>query len=99
VPESINPAGLPDSLTGKVWPHGHVNPDDEPENEGEQVLEAEGGLAGVRPAKGAPLANRADAAYAELEALRAEADRLGIKRDPTASLADLRARVEAARER
>ncbi len=61
-------------------------------------LNVEGGLSGERPEHGTPLPNRADAAWAELEALRAEAERLGLedyRRDP---LATLRVRVERARK-
>jgi hypothetical protein len=57
---------------------------------------AEGGIGGERQL-GTPLPNEADAAFAELEALRAEAAELGLDdadRDP---LGVLRSRVEQAR--
>lgn len=42
--------------------------------------------------------NRADAAYDELTALREEAEGLGLDPDPKEPLAELRARVEKARQ-
>lgn len=60
-------------------------------------LDVEGAGQGHRPGHGKPLANAADASWAELEALRAEAKGLGLEgyeRDP---LVVLRDRVEQAR--
>lgn len=62
-----------------------------------RVLRTEDGLAGLRPDP-QPLPNRADAAYDELTALRREAAGLGIEVDPAEPLAELRARVERARQ-
>jgi hypothetical protein len=53
---------------------------------------------GERPEHGTPLPNRADAAFAELEALRAEAGRLGLEDYHADPLAVLRERVERAKE-
>lgn len=56
-----------------------------------------GGLSGERPDAGTPLRNAADDAWAELEALRAEATELGLENFDGDPLATLRARVEQAR--
>jgi hypothetical protein len=60
-------------------------------------LDVEGGLAGERPASGEPVPNRTDAAFAELEELRAEARSLGLEDFDCDPLAVLRSRVEQAR--
>lgn len=61
-------------------------------------LDIEGGLAGERPEHGAPVPNKTDAAWAELQALRAEAAELGLEDYENDPLAALRARVEHARQ-
>lgn len=65
-----------------------------------EVLHVEGGLAGERPAESAPLPNRTDAAFAELDALRTEATELGLTKVelmPLAVLRDLVAQAKAQR--
>jgi len=47
---------------------------------------------------GTPRPNRADAAWEELQALRAEAVRLGVEVDPSDPLVVMREKVEAARK-
>lgn len=66
----------------------------------DEVLRVEGGLAGERPAEAAPLPNRTDATFAELDALRAEAAELGLTKVdlmPLAVLRDLVAQAKAKR--
>jgi hypothetical protein len=60
-------------------------------------LDVEGGLAGLRPVERATLPNKADAAAAEAVALREEAAELGLSEYEGLPLAELRAKVAAAR--
>jgi hypothetical protein len=62
----------------------------------DRVVRTETGY-GVRDGDPQAVPNKADAAWAELEALRAEARALGLEVDDAEPLAALRARVEAAR--
>lgn len=60
-------------------------------------LDIEGDLVGERPDESTPVPNRADAAWAELQALRDEANTLGLEDYGAEPLAVLRSRVEQAR--
>jgi hypothetical protein len=55
------------------------------------------GRFGVTDGDPKPIPNKADAAFAELQTLRAEARKLGLEGADREPLATLRARVEAAR--
>jgi hypothetical protein len=62
-----------------------------------QEVVTDDGRFGVTDGDPKPIPNKADAAFAELQALRREARELGLEGADREPLATLRARVEAAR--
>jgi hypothetical protein len=63
----------------------------------QEVVDLDDGRFGVTDGNPQPLPNKADAAFAELQALRAEAVELGLEVDDREPLANLHGRVLEAR--